>query len=210
MVAAPARRTQAQRRAVTQARLLEATIECLAELGYAGTTTTEVARRAGLSRGAQLHHFGTKAELVSAAMEHLHLRLVEEFRTAMASLPPGADPLDASIDVIWEMYSTPLLLAWMELSLAARNDEELRAGMAEADRVFMVRARAAFAEAFPQASADADYSSLAPLFTFAVLDGLALRRLVVRDEGEEAMVLGALKAIAHLMAPPTAPAEEGT
>src|SRR5205823_12845827 len=84
--AAP-RRAQAERRAETRGRLLDATLECLAELGYAGTTATEVVRRAGLSRGAQVHHFPTKAELVVAAVEHLFQRRHEEFRQAFADLP---------------------------------------------------------------------------------------------------------------------------
>ena len=46
-------------------------MECLAELGWSGTSTTEVARRAGVSRGAQQHHYPTKMLLVAAALEHL-------------------------------------------------------------------------------------------------------------------------------------------
>lgn len=206
----PVRRTQAERSAATQARLLEATVECIAELGYAGTSTTEVARRAGLSRGAQLHHFGTKAELVTAAIDHLHHRLLGEFRGAMASLPAGADAMATSIDVIWELYSSPAIVAWMELSLAARTDEDLRSRMAALDRRFMEGARQAFADVFPAEAADAEYS-MAPLFTFALLDGLALRRLVVRDDDEVTAVLDALKAVAQLLRPATAPApEEGS
>lgn len=205
---APRRRTQAERRATTQTRLLEATVECLAELGYAGTTTTEVARRAGLSRGAQLHHFGTKAELVTAAVEHLHFRLLGEFRAAMASLPPAADALDASIDLMWELYSSPLTVAWMELSLAARTDEELRTRMAELDLRFVAAAQAAWREAFPALAAEEE-TSIAPVFTLALLDGLALRHLVSRNHDEVSRVLDALKGVAHLMAAQLPPPEEG-
>ena len=208
----PSRRTQAERSAATRARLLEATVECIAELGYAGTSTTEVARRAGLSRGAQLHHFGTKAELVTAAIDHLHQRLLGEFRTAMASLPAGADAMATSIDVMWELYSSPAIVAWMELSLAARTDEDLRSRMAALDRRFMAGAREAFAEVFPAEAAGDEFSD-APLFTFALLDGLALRRLVVRDDDEVTAVLDALKAVAQLLRPATATApaqEEGS
>src|SRR5437588_5411102 len=181
MVATAPRRTQAERRATTRARLLEATVDCLAELGYARTTTTEVAARAGLSRGAQLHHFGTKADLVTAAVEHLHAELIKAFRAALSSVPPGLDAVEASIDVLWGLYASPFTLAWMELTLAARTDDELRGRMAELDRRFMTNARTAFAEVFPEGAADAGYA-VAPVFTFALLDGLALRRLVVRDD----------------------------
>jgi hypothetical protein len=143
-------------------------------------------------------------------MEHLHHVLLDEFRRAMASFPPGADALDASIDVIWGLYSSPWTVAWMELSLAARTDEDLRTRMAVLERQFLENAREAFAEIFPQGAADPVYS-VAPLFTFALLDGLALRRQVVRDDDEVDSVLEALKAVAHLMASVAAPTvEEGT
>lgn len=48
-----------------------ASLAGLAELGFAGTTGPAVAERAGLSRGAQLHHFGTRDQMVVAAVEHL-------------------------------------------------------------------------------------------------------------------------------------------
>src|SRR5712692_3582600 len=99
------RRTQDQRSAATRARLLDATIACLFEFGYANTTTTEIAERAGLSRGAQLHHFPTKAALVTTAIEHLLQRRTEEFRTAFAGLPRDADRVAAAIDLLWSMVS---------------------------------------------------------------------------------------------------------
>ena len=61
-------------------RLLEATVDCLVEHGWSGTTTTLVSRRAGVSRGAQLHHFPTKNDLVVAAVEHLSELRGEELR----------------------------------------------------------------------------------------------------------------------------------
>ena len=128
----------------------------------------------------------------------------------MASLPTGADALDASIDVIWDLCSSPWTVAWMELSLAARTDEDLRRRMAALERRFLENAREAFAAVYPEGAAHPLFS-VAPLFTFALLDGLALRRQVVRDDVEVDSVLNALKAVAHLMASSAAPIpEEGT
>jgi AcrR family transcriptional regulator len=200
-VTAP-RRTQAERRASTQTRLLDATLECVAELGYHRTTTTEVARRAGLSRGAQLHHFGSKAELVVRALDHLHERYNAEFRAAMAELTgSSANPLEAAVDVLWRLYSSPTGSAWMALSLAATGDPELRSRMAELDRRTMAMATATFAELFPAVAADPEFS-MAPLFTFTVLDGLALRHAVVQDDQQVSAVLDALKAVARLITEP--------
>src|SRR5437016_14683731 len=81
------RRSNAERSAATQARLLDATIECLIERGWAGTSTTEIVRRAGVSRGAQVHHFPAKEDLVLAAVEHLLQRRIREFQATFADLP---------------------------------------------------------------------------------------------------------------------------
>jgi len=78
---APPRRTQAERTATTRARLLDAAIDVLVDLGYARASTQEIARRAGVSRGAQLHHFPTREALVVAAVEHLVERRLAEFLT---------------------------------------------------------------------------------------------------------------------------------
>src|SRR5580704_16496580 len=85
------RRTQQERSAAMRLRLLDAAVDCLYELGYSGTTTIEVAARAGVSRGAQLHHFPTKEKLVTEAVRHVLAKRLDEFRGAFASLPGGAD-----------------------------------------------------------------------------------------------------------------------
>ena len=132
MTAPPARhRTQAERSERTRAQLLDATIACLVELGYARTTVHEIARRAGLSRGAQQHHFTTKADLMTSALEHLFKRLGEEIES---SLPPGPTRLETGIDLLWQAYSGTLSTAAVELWVAARTDEELRRSLLPVDR----------------------------------------------------------------------------
>src|SRR5436190_7809532 len=98
----PVRRSNAERSAATQARLLDATIECLVERGWAGTSTTEIVRRAGVSRGAQVHHYPTKEDLVLAAVEHLVDRRTREFQATFAALPNEARTPAAAMRVLYE------------------------------------------------------------------------------------------------------------
>ena len=107
------RRTQAERTATTRAALLTATVDCLVDRGYRGTTTTAVARRAGVSHGALLHHFPAKVDLLTAAVAHLFDQRTTEFRKAMADLPPEADRGPAAVDLLWAMFSGPTFLAWL-------------------------------------------------------------------------------------------------
>ncbi|WP_173083968.1 TetR/AcrR family transcriptional regulator [Phytohabitans rumicis] len=129
MATVPVRTPQQQRSRATQARLLEATVECLVERGWSGTTTTVVAARAGVSRGAQLHHYPTKASLVMAAVGHLAERRAEEIRTEAALLPAGTQRLDRLIDMLAAAFTGPLFVAALELWVAARTDAELRAAL---------------------------------------------------------------------------------
>src|SRR5512139_3046839 len=83
---APLRRTQEERSAATQRALLDAAVECLIDGGHQGFSTTVVADRAGVSRGAQLHHFPTRASLVSAALAHVFAGLTEDYQRRFAEL----------------------------------------------------------------------------------------------------------------------------
>lgn len=124
-VAPVAGRQQVRSRA-TQARLLDATVDSLVERGWSGTTTTAVAQRAGVSRGAQLHHYPTKTALVIAAVEHLTQRRAAELRAEADALPGGAKRPDRVLDMLVASFTGPLFVAALELWVAARTDKELR------------------------------------------------------------------------------------
>ncbi|HET8660638.1 MAG TPA: TetR/AcrR family transcriptional regulator [Micromonosporaceae bacterium] len=128
MSAAPTagRTPQQERSRATQARLLEATVDVLVEHGWSGTTTTVIAERAGVSRGAQLHHYPTKAALVMAAVEHLSERRAAEIRAEAAGLPAGPRRLDRVVDMLAAAFTGPLYAAALEVWVAARTDPELR------------------------------------------------------------------------------------
>jgi AcrR family transcriptional regulator len=175
-----ARRTQEERSATTQALLLDATIDCLVDLGYSATTTTVIAERAGVSRGAQLHHFATKAELVAAAVERLARRLGIELSATAAHLADnGADRTSASIDALWSSYSSPLFLAYLELWVAARTDEDLRRALAPVNerlrRGIFDQARELFG---PSGSTVRAADERAIELTLYLLHGMALSRSI--------------------------------
>jgi AcrR family transcriptional regulator len=193
------RRTQEERSAATRARLLDATIDCLSDLGYARTTTTEIAERAGVSRGAQLHHFPTKAELVTTAVEHLFERRTEEFRKAFATLPANVDRTAAAVDLLWSMVCGPTFYAWLELVVAARTDPELRATVSAIGRRFADTIDRTHRELFPSVSNP--FFELAPMFTFGLLQGLAVDKISGTDETKIVMVLNLLKGIAAMAIP---------
>jgi AcrR family transcriptional regulator len=111
-------------------RLLDATIDCLVEYGYAGTTTTKVADRAGVTRGAQVHHFPTKADLVTSAIRHLAAKRTEVAMAELGRIKGSADPIGDALQLLWEMHQGPVFSATVELWVASRTDPELRQQMA--------------------------------------------------------------------------------
>ncbi len=113
-----------------RARLLDATVECLVERGFGGTSTTLVSERAGVSRGAQLHHFPTKNDLVVAAVEHLTRVRGAELAAAAARLPRGARRTRAVVGMLGDHFSSPVFDAALELWVAARSDPTLMAAVA--------------------------------------------------------------------------------
>lgn len=118
---------QEERTRLMRQRLLEATIDCLVESGYAGTSTTLVSERAGVSRGAQLHHFPTKQALVTAAVAHLARVRGEELAHAATGLPGGRRRTRAVLDMLADHFTSPVFTAALELWVAARTDPELLA-----------------------------------------------------------------------------------
>ncbi len=113
-----------------RSRLLEATVELLVERGFARTSTTLVSERAGVSRGAQLHHFPTKNDLVVAAVEHVTELRGAELAEALQRLPGGGRRTRAVLDVLGDHFSSPVFSAALELWVAARTDEALLAAVA--------------------------------------------------------------------------------
>jgi AcrR family transcriptional regulator len=142
-------RTQQQRREETRRALLDAAVESLIEVGFSHTTTLEVQRRAGVSRGALLHHFPSKAELLVAAVDHLAEMRAKELKAFAQQLPPerpsdadpardaapGADPRsEVVLDLLWQCFSGAFFQVAMELRTAARTDPELRSVLIVAER----------------------------------------------------------------------------
>jgi AcrR family transcriptional regulator len=112
-----------------RARLLEATVECLVEHGFGRTSTTMVSERAGVSRGAQLHHFPTKNALVVAAVEHLTEVRGADLAAAAERLPTGKRRTRAVLQMLADHFTGPVFTAALELWVAARTDEALLAAV---------------------------------------------------------------------------------
>lgn len=180
----------------TRIRLLDATVEALVETGYAGTTTQEVRRRAGCSRGTLLYHFPKREDLLVAALEHVLLSRVEGF-VAEHHAHPTPD-VDVFIQALWTRWQGPALIAWLELAVAARTNAALREPMRRTMVEFDQKILAAFRALKPVGDLPPELEEGALFFTFAVLNGLAVGRSYDTDH-QTKPVLGMLSMLAHMV-----------
>jgi AcrR family transcriptional regulator len=200
-VAGRSHRTQAERTEHTRGLLLDATVACLVELGYSRTSVNEICKRAGVSRGAQQHHFATKAELMAQAIEHLATKLAAGFATEYsAGIGKEAAGLDRTgigiaIENLWQAYSGDLSTAALELWVAARTDSELRAAMRPVDRALGRSTMRIYAESAGE-QLDDDRKQTLFWMTVNLTRGLALEAELGGDEARTRKQLEAWKQIA--------------
>jgi AcrR family transcriptional regulator len=124
--------SQSDRRQAAQRKLLDACVSILIERGYAATTTLEVQKQSGLSRGVLLHYYGSRGELISAAARHLYATKVGEVRLRAAQASPAED----WAALLWQVVSGPLGGASLELLIAARHDPDMREYLKPLEREF--------------------------------------------------------------------------
>jgi AcrR family transcriptional regulator len=174
------RRTQAERSAAMRTRLLDATIECLVNYGYAGTTTPRVAQLAGVTRGAQIHHFRSKEDLVVAAIEHLAQQRVQAAMREFGRMQASSDPVATVLEFLWEAHQGPMFVATVELWIAARTDDVLAAHIERVEPLVNSTLVSAIAQLVPDHAMRKELRN----FVYTAMDalrGILLNSFVDRD-----------------------------
>jgi AcrR family transcriptional regulator len=178
------RLTQSQRSARTRERLIEAAVESLYSYGYAATSTTLVAERAGVSRGAMLHQFPSKVDLMHATAKSTFVADLAAYRLALASKTSARDKLVTLLEVAWSRFSSPGGVAQTEIWLATRSDPELAAIILPLHDEMTANTQSAQAALFKGAGmTDTTVSDAFMTLNVSALRGLAIERaLGTRDE----------------------------
>lgn len=166
----PAKETPKSRR--TRARILDATMRLFAEVGYHAATNALIADAANLTRGAMLYHFGSREELVEAAIAHIEVERARLFEQAAAAPPAaGVDAAEHAIDSYWALLHELPFVAFAELEAAARTEPMLRERLAAAQSAFDHAQVGAF-NALAQAGMDPRFQTSRDLGRF-LLEGMA-------------------------------------
>lgn len=155
-------------------RIAEAAIDCLVELGYHRTSTTQIIERAGMSRGAMQHHFPSKQDLIVGATDHLLEGVIRRSEPLLAELELGHIGFAELVDRLWRHFiGSRRYQAVLELVNASRTDPELRGRIHPTldrwNRIIDER----MAGLFRARSGDPDEIALLMQMTRALLRGLA-------------------------------------
>jgi AcrR family transcriptional regulator len=179
----PVRRTNAERSAETRRVIMDAGIDLLFTRGHTATTTIAVAARAKVSRGAMLHHFPTRVEMLIAVAEYI-VTLQREHRRAKAKeLGPGLKRYYAGADINWEVQKQPATIALLEIMMATRSDPQLRQGFAPFIKLMsQMRQQAATLVAGDLGVSDKPTVATMLYLHQATLRGLAVHLLCTGDE----------------------------
>jgi len=181
-------RTRRRNPEETRRKLMGATVASLFERGYGGLSTVDVARRARVSRGGQLHHFPHKQALLAQTVAHLFELRLAELRANIRKLPPASPEqrLAAFIDASWPAFKSRTFYAWLELAVASRTDPRLR----QASSALIARFRGAGAQLFQAALGDSvahlgiDFGALAAL-VFGNMEATAINRVAAGAGGDD-------------------------
>ena len=193
------RRTQAERRETTVFRLLDATIEAIAEIGYARTSLGEVCTRSGVSKGGMFRYFESRTALMVGAAEEVARRHIDSARKTSSELGE-VPPVVGMLRIIRDRVRSKENTVWHELLVAARTDADLRAGLTPAMTSMIEQIEIVAREFGP--TDDYSDAELALLLTTLqhTFDGEAIRRVVVPDEDLEERRLALLAEFAEFVA----------
>ncbi|GLZ39012.1 TetR/AcrR family transcriptional regulator [Actinokineospora sp. NBRC 105648] len=182
------REPRQDRSRATRQRLLEAAVDCLAEVGWTGSTVSVVAERAGVSRGATQHHFPTREDLFTAAIEYVASERLAHMRAELPHLPSGRGRTESVVSAIGEMYTGKLFRAALQLWVAAASDELLRAQVVPLERHVGREAHRLTVEALGADESRAGVRE-AVQATLDLARGLGLANLLTDDSRRRARVL---------------------
>lgn len=202
---------QTERTALMKGRLAQAAFDLIHEQGYVNFRTAAVARRAGVSQGAQLHHYPTKNSLALAAIEHAYDRSTEATAQRIASLPRDIDPLDALLDDAQAFFLSPNFRVALDILMAGGADATLKQELT----ALTLRQRGRVERLWLERLVDAGWSLSAAedllAMTLCLVRGLAVRALVEPiDESRERLFARWRKLVAIQFSGKRQPNDSGT
>lgn len=184
---------QARKSAATREQIIAAAIGCIIECSYSKTTTIKIAEKAGLSRGATLHHFPAKMDIIRATVDYLNEKRLQAFRRSIKEIPQGADRVHLAVQSYWAHVNHPIYVVFFELSVASRTDPELREILRPAQLAFEQEWYTTARDLFPEWQSDSKAFDLALNLTQQLMEGMAISYFTHAREDNKQILLDYLE-----------------
>jgi AcrR family transcriptional regulator len=178
-------RTQQQRREDTIARLLDASIDTIIDLGYARTSAKVITQRAQVSDGALFRHFPTMGDFMAETAREAGRRLIELGLRKAAETPNRKPSLEEALTILRDVTASPNNTVIQELAVAARTDEKLRDTLREVMTVYIAKIHETVRPSLPEefeAADEAKYLAMLGL-VLSSFNGATMFQHVVNQPG---------------------------
>ncbi|MFC5523919.1 TetR/AcrR family transcriptional regulator [Polaromonas jejuensis] len=176
------RRTQEDRSRITKDKLLAAAIEVLLRDGYSGLTMKEVAKASGVSNGALMHHYTTKAELVVEATAMVYEEAIVRGQRMAQTAGAAEKPIEGFITDCMSIYFDWPFLAALETLVVARTDPELMAKILPVMERYRVTCDDIWMDVFKKAGVPAKRARILLNLSLNLVRGMGLNRMWRHDD----------------------------
>lgn len=188
------RKHQTKKSLATRKTILEAAIQCFLELGYHRTTTTEIAKRAAVTRGAVQYYFPTTPDVLRASIDYMIDQWLLTYAETLGKMPQEANRLSNGVDIYWQLLQHPLFVAWQELNAASRTDPELKKLVTEAAKRYDQRRLEIGRQFYTElANVPDDVFDVARDLLRATLEGLAVSNFGPEEATRKQAIIDMLK-----------------
>lgn len=187
---------QAKKSAMTREAILEAAIHCIIDHGYAQTTTSLIADHANVSRGAMTHHFPSRASVLTATIEYLHDRRLQEYRALVKEFDVGSkltarEQIETVVNMVWKFVTLSSSTAYQEILMASRTDPELKRALEPLEKEFEEALLELVKGLFPRWEGREELETAHDVATF-LLTGMNLSHMRSRKKLRSKRVLASL------------------
>ena len=153
----------------------------LRERGDGGLRTNEVSDRAGVSRGAQLHHFPSKYELILATLAYLNEKMLAESRRRAATAQKSADPIADIIADAKDFFFSDYFFVSLAISMGDARDEDLMRNTVPMSRDARFAVEQAWLEALVAHGIPRKLGADILALTLSIVRGMAVRTIIDDD-----------------------------
>lgn len=175
---------QAVRTAKMQQRLSEAAFNIIRDVGYVNFRTSAVAKQAGVSQGAQLHHYPTKNSLAVAALEYAYSESYKQFERNYKKLNEYDDLLDLILKDFRDFYLSDFFMVALDILMAGGKDQELRNELTQITRNARTKIERLWLEELIKAGWELTPAEDVLALSHSIVRGFSTRALVIKDDAE--------------------------